>query len=134
MTKVIPDKEGATVANVIYEKLILEHACPQILLCDNGKELTNDLLACVCEQHYIEQHFTSPYVPQSNGKTENFNCFLKASIRKLCQDDMAWWDQLTDQDLLAYVALTLQQVNLYSFWSITDPGPPIHQLIKAFES
>ena len=102
MTKAIPDKEGATVANAIYEKLIIEHTCPQILLSDNGKEFTNDLLAYVCEQHNIEQHFISPYMPQSNGKTENFNHVLKASIRKLYQDDVVSWDQLIDQTLLAY--------------------------------
>ena len=37
MIKVIPDKEAATVANPIFEKLILEHGSPEILLSDNGK-------------------------------------------------------------------------------------------------
>ena len=63
MAKTIPDKAGATVANAIYEKLILEHTCPQILLCDNGKEFTNDQLSYICEQHNIEHHFTSLYMP-----------------------------------------------------------------------
>ena len=39
-------------------------------------------------------------MPQSNGKTENFNCFLKASI--LCEDDMDSSDQVIDQILLAF--------------------------------
>ena len=47
--KAIPDKEASTVANAIYEKLILEHTCPQTLLSDNAKEFTNDLMAYVCE-------------------------------------------------------------------------------------
>ena len=83
----IPNKEAATVPDAIYSKLILEHSCPKILLSDNGKEFTNDTLAYVCDTFNIEQHFTSPYrvvSSQSNGKTENFNRFLKASIRKLC--------------------------------------------------
>ena len=50
------------------------------------------MMHTVCDTFNIEQHFTGPYIPQSNGKTENFNRFLKASIRKLCQDDMADWD------------------------------------------
>ena len=37
------------------------------------KEFTNDTLAYVCQEFGIEQHFTSPYTPRSNGKTENFN-------------------------------------------------------------
>ena len=87
MVKAIPDKEAITVANAIFEKLILEHGSPEILLSDNGKEFTNDTLAYVFQEFGTEQHFTSPYTPRSNGKTENFNKFLKASIRKLCQED-----------------------------------------------
>ena len=56
---------------------------------------------CVREFN-IEQHFTSPYTPRSNGKTENFNKFLKASIRKLHQEDIEAWDQVLDQILFAY--------------------------------
>ena len=70
IAKAIPDKEATTVANAIFEKLILEHGAPEALLSDNGKEFTNDTLAYVCQEFNIEQHFTSPYTPRSNGKTE----------------------------------------------------------------
>ena len=46
MVKAIPD--ATTVANAIFEKLILEHGRLEILLSDNGKEFTNDTLAYVC--------------------------------------------------------------------------------------
>ena len=82
IAEVIPNKEVETVADAIYNKLILEHKCPKILLSDNGKEFTNDMLAYVCNEFNIEQNFTSLYMPQSNGKTENYKWFLKASIRK----------------------------------------------------
>ena len=42
MVKAIPDKEATTLANAIFEKLILQHGSPKILLSDYGKELTND--------------------------------------------------------------------------------------------
>ena len=71
MVKAIPDKEATAVVNTIFEKLILEHRSPEILLSDNGKEFTNDTLAYVCQEFGVEQHFTSPYTPRSNGKTEN---------------------------------------------------------------
>ena len=80
IAKDIPNKEATTVANAIFEKLILEHGAPEVLLFDNGREFTNDTWAYVCQEFNIEQHFTSPYTPRSNGKTENFNKFLKASI------------------------------------------------------
>ena len=102
MAKAIPDKEATIVARAICDKLILEHDAPEILLSDNGKDFSNDTLAYVCEEFCIEQHFTSPYTPRSNGKTENFNKFLKASIRKLTSKDKATWDQVLDQILFVY--------------------------------
>ena len=40
----IPDKEATTIANAIYKDLVLVHGFQEILLSDNGKEFTNDLL------------------------------------------------------------------------------------------
>ena len=102
IAKAIPDKEATTVANAIFEKLILEHGAPEVFLSVNGKDFTNDTLAYVCQRFNIEQYFTSPYTSRSNGKMENFNKFLKASIRKLCQEDNAAWDQVLNQILFAY--------------------------------
>ena len=102
ITKAIPDKEATIVVNGILKKLILAHGAPEVLLSNNGKEFTNDTLAYVCQEFNIEQHFTSPYAPRSSRKTENFNTFLKASIRKLCHKDMAAWDQVLDQILFVY--------------------------------
>ena len=135
LAKAIPDKEASTVTDAIYEKLILEHTCPQIHLADNGKEFRNALLAYVSEQHNLEQHFTSPCMPQSNGKTENFNCFLKDSIRKLCQDDMASWDQVIDQILWAYRYCPHTSTGESPFFLVCsrDPTLPIHKLIKPVE-
>ena len=89
MVEAIPDQEVTTVANATFEKCILEHESLEILLSDDGKESTNNTLAYVCQEFRIEQHLTSPYNPRSNGKMENFNKFLMASIRKLCQEDKA---------------------------------------------
>ena len=79
----IPDKEAITIAKAFNTNLILQYGCPEIILSDNGKEFSNDTLAYVCGKFHIKQHFTSPYTPRSNGKTENFNKFLKALIHKL---------------------------------------------------
>ena len=98
IARAIPDKEATTIANAVFRDLILQNGAPEILLFDNGKEFCNDTLAYVCEEHGI----TSPYTPRSNGKTENFNKFLKASIRKLCQEDNAAWDQVLDQILCTF--------------------------------
>ena len=37
IAKAIHNKEATTVANTIFEKLILEHGAPEVLLSNNGK-------------------------------------------------------------------------------------------------
>ena len=136
IVKAIPNKEATTVAEAIFEKLILGHGSPEILLSDNGTEFTNDTLAYVCQEFNIKQSFTSPYTPRSNGKTENFNKFLKASIRKLCQEDTATWDQVLDQILFAYRCCphTSTGEAPYTLLYGRVPPLPIQKLIKCVES
>ena len=135
MVTAIPDKEATTVANAIFEKFILEHGSPEILLSDNGKEFTNDTLAYICQEIGIEQHFTSPYTLSSNSKTENFNKFLKASVRKLFQEDKASWDQVPDQILFSNRCCPhfFTGEAPYSLVYNRDPPIPIHKLSKVVE-
>ena len=135
IAKAIPDKVATTVANAIFEKLILEHGTPEVLLSDNGKEFTNDTLAYVCEEFNIEQHFTSPHTSRSNGKMENFNKILKDSIRKLCQEDTAAWDQVLDQILSAYRCCpnTSTGEAPYTLLYNRDLPLPVQKLIKCIE-
>ena len=122
-------------ADAILEKLILEHGAPDILLSDNDKEFTNDTLAYVCGEFNINQHFTSPYTPRSNGKTGNVNKFLKASIRKLCQEDTASWDQVLDQILFSYRCCPHISTcaATYTLLYNRDPTLPVQKLTQCVE-
>ena len=128
----IKNKEASTVVEAFYEKVVLEYSAPHIILSDNGKEFANETLALLCDTFNIKHHFTSPYYPQSNGKTENFNKFLKASIRKLCQDDKQGWDQVLGQILMAYRCCPHTSTGESPFFLVynRDPVLPIHKLIK----
>ena len=120
----IPDKEATTIAKAVNTNLILQHECPEIILSDNGKEFSNDTLAYVCDEFNIKQHFTSPYTPRSNGKTENFNKFLKASICKLYQKTMLHGIKcLTRPYSYTNVVLTLQLVKHHILCSISETHP-----------
>ena len=92
----------------------------------------NLLMAQLCDAFNIKHNFTSPYMPQSNGKTENFNKFLKASIRKLCQDDKQGWDQVLSQILMAYRCCPHSSTGESPFFLLynRDPVLPVHKLIK----
>ena len=135
IAKVIPDKETTTLANTIFKKFILEHSMPEVLLSDNGKEFTNDTLAYVCQEFNIEQCFTSPHTPRSNRKRENFNKSLKASIRKLCQENTAAWNQVLDQILFAYryCPHTSMGKAPYTLLYNRDLLLPVQKLIKCIE-
>ena len=89
----------------------------------------------MCEEFCIEQHFTSPYTPRSNGKTENFSKCLKASIRKLTSKDKSEWDQVLDQILLAYRSCPHSSTGEapYTLVYARDPPLSIHALIKVVE-
>ena len=95
----------------------------------------NDTLAYVCEEFNIEQHFTSPCTLRSNGKTENFNKFLKATIRKLCQGDTMAWHQVLDQILFVYRCCphTSTAEAPYTLLYNRDFPLPVQKLIKCIE-
>ena len=67
-----------------------------------------------------------------NGKTENFNMFLNTLIGKLCQDDMADWDQVLDQILMAYRCCPHTSTGESPVFLVynRDNVLPIHKLIK----
>ena len=69
-------------------------------------------------------------------KTENFNKFLKASIRKLCQEDTAAWDQVLDQILFTYKSCPHKSTGEapYTLLHNRDPLLPVQKLIKCTES
>ena len=92
-------------------------------------------LAYVCQEFGTKQHLTSPYTSRSNGKAENFNKFLKASIRKLCQEGKGSWDQVLDQILLSYQCVLHNSTGgaPYTLVYKRDPPMPIHKLIKVVE-
>ena len=135
IAKAIPNKEATMVANAIFKKLMLEHGAPEVLLSDNGKEFTNDTLAYVCQEFNIEQHFTSPYTSRAEGKMENFNKLLKASIRKLYQEDTAAWDEVLDQILFAFRCCPHTSTGEAPYTLLYKRDPPllVQKLIKSIE-
>ena len=46
----------------------------------------------VLQQLDIDHIFTAPYHPQSNGKLEVFQKYLKPTLKKLCEKDPNNWE------------------------------------------
>ena len=66
------------------------------------------------------------------AKQKTFNKFMKASIRKLCQEDKEPWDQVLPQILFAYRCCphTSNGESPYTLVHGRDSVLPIHKLIK----
>ena len=127
MVKSIPDKEATTVANAIFEKLILEYGSLEILLSDNGKYSQMTLWPMSARSLGMSNILLPLY---SQVKWQD-----KVSIRKLCQEDQASWDQVLDQILFSYRYCPHNSTGdtPYTLVYNKDPPIPIHKLIKVVE-
>lgn len=71
---ILPDKTSLSAAKFLREQVI--EPCPYLIECvysDNGSEYkgtANHAFAVVCFENGINQKFTQPALPQTNGKAE----------------------------------------------------------------
>lgn len=98
----VPDARAETVARFIHEQITMVYGAPREILSDNGANLTQEVVT-----HYIsllktKHRVTTPYHPRTNGKVENFNGFLGATLtRLLTNQPIVLWDQYLPQALFA---------------------------------
>ena len=135
IAKAIPDKEATTVAKAIFEKLILEHGAPQVLHSDNAKELTMIAWPMCVRSSTLNNILQVPTHPGQTERQRTSTKFLKASIRKLYQQDTAAWDQVLDQILFAYRCCPHTSMGEvpYTFLYNRDPPLPVQKLILCIE-
>ena len=81
----IPDKSADTIVATFTNEYLPVHMCPRYILSDNGMEFKNSLMDKVLQQLGIDRIFSAPYHPQSNGKLEVFQKYLKPTLKKLCE-------------------------------------------------
>ena len=93
-TVAIPDVTAPTIASQLLHKVIFQHGCPVQLLSDQGRQFHGDVLNAVATQLGVQQVFTSPYHPQTNGLTERLNKTLKQEIAAYIDPCHKTWDQI----------------------------------------
>ena len=87
------------------------------------------------QQLRIDQIFSAPYHPQSNGKLEVFHKYLKPTLKKLCKKDPANWDKYLNQVLASYRItpnLATTETPFFLVYS-RDPNLPLHQLLEPMQ-
>ena len=91
----IPDKSANTIVATLINHYLLVHMCPRYILSDNGTEFKNNLMDQVLQQLGIDRIFSALYHPQGNGKLDVFHKYFKPTLKKLCKNDPAIWDNIS---------------------------------------
>ena len=131
----IPDKSADTIVTTIINEYLPLHMCLRYILSDNGMEFKNNLMDQVLQQIGIDRIFSAPYHPQSNGKLEVFQKYLKPTLKKLCEKDPANWDKYLNQVLTSYrITPNVATADLPFFLVYgRDPNLPLHQLLEPMQ-
>jgi hypothetical protein len=90
----------------VWERLrndfVPRHGAPHVLVSDQGSEFKGAAFSEWLTGHCIEHRRTTPYHPQSNGKTERLNKTLKNMLQKLVNGQRADWEERIGAALMAY--------------------------------
>jgi len=71
--RAISEVTAEKVAEFIYEQIICQHGCPQIILSDRETHFNNNMIKRLLEKFNINHLLSTPYHPQTNGLVERFN-------------------------------------------------------------
>lgn len=114
----IPDCNANTIAEALVEKYFLVYSCAKILLSDNAKYFTGEVMQEICKIFEIKKFYSTIYYPQGNSVLERSHQELKKYIRAFLKPfETDKWD-----DLLPYAVFhfnTHTNVTTYSPHELT---------------
>jgi Integrase zinc binding domain/Integrase core domain len=99
--RALTEATAEKVADFIYEQIICQHGCPQIILTDRGTHFNNNMVDRLLSKFKIKHLLSTPYHPQTNGLVERFNRTICESLAKL-SDKTNDWDLFIPPVLFAY--------------------------------
>ena len=73
IVKALKEVTARTVSKFIYQKIICEHECSEVLQSDQKTHFVNRVIEDLIEKFRIKHRLSSPYHPQTNGLVERFN-------------------------------------------------------------
>jgi transposase InsO family protein len=88
--RALTEATAEKVADFIYEQIICQHGCPQIILTDRGTHFNNNMISHLMEKFEIKHLLSTPYHPQTNGLVERFNRTLCESLSKMSNKTNDW--------------------------------------------
>ena len=88
---VTPNQTAKTVTKFLYGGYMSIFGAPARLLSDQGTSFTSSIIEELCKILVIQQLWTMPYHPQTNGLVERSHQTIMHMIRKLGEDKKANW-------------------------------------------
>ncbi len=101
IVKTIKEATAKTVSKFIYEKIICEHGCPQVLQSDQETHFVNKVIQDLSKKFRIKHRLSIPYHLQTNSLIERFNQTLYEKLAKMAEETTIW-DEFIDPALMAY--------------------------------
>ena len=96
---------------------------PETIISDRGPQFTSDLTRQLTNVLGINQVFTTPYHPQSNGICERLNGTIKALLAKITTDNPGNWDMMLPCILFAYREIPQSSTGFSPFELVYGANP-----------
>lgn len=97
----LSDRHATTVAQALYNNVVVPFSTPSVLLCDNAAEFTSKVLTSLCSKMKISKVHIASYHPAANGLVERQNGKILAILRHIIDSDQRNWDQCLPDAQLA---------------------------------
>ena len=101
---VTPDQTAKTIAKFLYGGYISIFGAPARLFSHRGTSFTSSIIEELCKILGLQQLWTMPYHPQTNGLAERLHQTIMCMIGKLGEDKKANWPSHLAEKLHAYNA------------------------------
>ena len=98
----IPYKRAECVSSKFFNEYCPRHGIPEIVVTDLGSEFNANSLRNQFKAVGIDHRRSTPYHPQTNGRTERFNRTLKGLLQKSVNNQTHHWEDELSGALTAY--------------------------------
>lgn len=98
----IKNKTNHCVWEAFMTHIVSRYGLPEVIITDKGGEFRAIEFDKFLSECGVRHNVTTPYHPQSNGRTERFNRTLKSILAKLIRNDIPEWEATLPEALWAY--------------------------------
>ena len=91
----MPNADGKTTAEFIYEEIICRHGAVNVIHTDQGTHFVNEVVANLLDKFQMKHHKITAYHPQANGLVEQLNGTIKTALRKIIKEETEWDEYLS---------------------------------------